>query len=149
MTISELLGIIKLSAICCIPFILMLFLFIFLITRDDTDEYKQESQRSNTYTVYPKKKHIEYFTDEELSQYTLVGYAYIDIGRVLHITAYKERAIGHYVKTTIPFAHGYPIDKNGDDIIVEGTYGANYTIFEKYDRPIPKPLIKLYRACKE
>lgn len=51
------------------------------------------------------------------------------------------------LKTTLPYAHGYPIDKNGNAIIIRREIGTN-NVEERYGRTIPKVLKRLYRDIR-
>lgn len=93
-----------------------------------------------------KKRIIHYFSSGQIKKYNCIGYAYIDYENILHITNYKERCIGKYVITTLPYRGGFPIDKHGNAIII--TMIGN-RICEKHGGIIPKVLKNLYIKCKE
>lgn len=99
------------------------------------------------------KPTVEYFKNKELKKFSEIGYAYIDGYGILHITRDKslweryDEVPRRMLKTTLPHAHGYPIDKNGDAIIISREIGTN-NIEEKYGRTIPKVLQRLYRDIR-
>lgn len=96
---------------------------------------------------------IEYFKNKELKKFSDIGYAYIDGRGILHIIKDKSLGERHYevpkrmMQTTLPHAHGFPIDKNGNAIRIRGEIGTN-NIEEKYGRTIPKVLKRLYRDVR-
>lgn len=76
-------------------------------------------------------------------------YAYLT-GDVLHITANEETAKKHvgegkYIETNVPSAHGYPIDNEGEAIIM---WGAETEKHGNHGR-ITAELRELYRALEE
>lgn len=91
------------------------------------------------------KPPIEYFKNKELEKFSEIGYAYIDGCGTLHIT--HDEVFGRMLKTTLPHAYGYPIDKNGNAIIIRREMGTD-NIEERYGRTIPKVLKRLYRDIR-
>lgn len=98
---------------------------------------------------------IEYFKNKELKKFSDIGYVYIDGRGTLHIIEDKSLWERHnevpkrMMKTTLPHAHGFPIDKNGNAIIIRKEIGTN-NIEEKYGRTIPKILkgyIEMLGGC--
>lgn len=113
--------------------------------REDNDKY--------WWNVDYDEPPIKYFTKRGLKEFSEIGYAYIDGYGILHIIKDKsfweryDEVPKTMMKTTLPHAHGFPIDKNGNAIIIRREIGTN-NIEEKYGRSIPKMLKRLYRDIR-
>lgn len=78
----------------------------------------------------------------------MTKFAYLDEGKILHITERVEtaerKAGKNYIETNVPAAHGFPIDEDGEAIImysdIEEKHGKN-------ERITPE-LAELYRSLR-
>ena len=71
----------------------------------------------------------------------MIKYAYIDRGDILHITKDEATAAryskkkangeGHYVPTAVEAKNGYPLDEDGNHVIMYSETETRYPISEK------------------
>lgn len=76
-------------------------------------------------------------------------FAYLT-GDILHITVKEETAKRHvgegkYIETNVPSAHGYPVDGDGESIIM---WGAETEKYGNHGRITPE-LKELYRSLEK
>lgn len=79
-------------------------------------------------------------------------FAYIDKKEIMHVVEKKETAKeysknGKVVETEIPAKNGFPLDENGEGVIVYSPYVMKLDAHGSKIEPIPT-LAELYKECE-